>query len=52
MKPVKLIISAIGPYAGELPPIEFGDFEDLLTIRRPNPCYIPTLDANCELSFV
>ncbi len=28
MKPVKLIISAIGPYAGELPPIEFGDFEE------------------------
>ena len=24
---------------------EFGDFEDLLTFRRPNPCYIPTLDA-------
>ncbi len=28
MKPVKLIISAIGPYAGELPPIEFGAFEE------------------------
>ena len=28
MKPVKLIISAIGPYAGELPPIEFGTFEE------------------------
>ena len=24
---------------------EFGDVEDLLTFRRPNPCYIPTLDA-------
>ncbi len=28
MKPVKLIISAIGPYAGELPPIEFSAFEE------------------------
>mgnify|MGYP001033840755 CR=1 FL=1 len=28
MKPVKLIISAIGPYAGELPPIEFDAFEE------------------------
>lgn len=28
MKPVKLMISAIGPYAGELPPIEFGTFEE------------------------
>ena len=28
MKPVKLIISAIGPYAGRLPDIEFKDFED------------------------
>lgn len=28
MKPVKLIISAIGPYAEELPPIEFGAFEE------------------------
>ena len=26
MKPIKLIISAIGPYAGELPPIEFDTF--------------------------
>ena len=24
---------------------EFDDFEDLLTFRRPNPCYIPTLDV-------
>ena len=24
---------------------EFGDVEDLLTFRRPSPCYIPTLDA-------
>ena len=31
---------------------EFDDFEDLLTFRRPNPCYIPTLDAtfvSCHL---
>lgn len=28
MKPVKLIISAIGPYAGKLPEIEFGAFEE------------------------
>ena len=31
---------------------EFGDFEDLLTFRRPNPCYMPTLDAtfvSCHL---
>ena len=31
---------------------EFGDFEDLLTFRRPNPCFIPTLDAtimSCHL---
>ena len=28
MKPIKLIISAIGPYAGELPPIEFDAFEE------------------------
>lgn len=28
MKPTKLIISAIGPYAGELPPIEFDAFEE------------------------
>ncbi|MCM1288035.1 MAG: SMC family ATPase [Clostridium sp.] len=28
MKPIKLIISAIGPYAEELPPIEFGAFEE------------------------
>ncbi|MCM1187316.1 MAG: SMC family ATPase [Lachnoclostridium sp.] len=28
MKPIKLIISAIGPYAGELPPIEFDTFEE------------------------
>ncbi|MCM1083305.1 MAG: SMC family ATPase [Clostridium sp.] len=28
MKPIKLIISAIGPYAGELQPIEFGAFEE------------------------
>ena len=31
---------------------EFGDVEDLLTFRRPNPCYIPTLDAtfvSCHL---
>ena len=24
---------------------EFGEFEDLLTFRRPNPYYIRTLDA-------
>ena len=31
---------------------EFGNFEDLLTFRRPNPCYIPMLDAtivSCHL---
>ena len=31
---------------------EFGDVEDLLTFRRPNPCYIPTLDVtfvSCHL---
>ncbi len=28
MKPIKLIISAIGPYAGEIPAIEFGVFEE------------------------
>ena len=28
MKPIKLIISAIGPYAGQLPPIEFDAFEE------------------------
>ena len=28
MKPTKLIISAIGPYAGELPEIEFDAFEE------------------------
>ncbi len=28
MKPEKLIISAFGPYAGEMPPIEFGQFEE------------------------
>ncbi|MBD5455168.1 MAG: SMC family ATPase [Lachnospiraceae bacterium] len=28
MKPVRLIISAIGPYAGEVPPIEFDAFEE------------------------
>ena len=28
MKPIKLIISAFGPYAGELPPIEFDAFEE------------------------
>ena len=31
---------------------EFGDIKDLLTFRRPNPCYIPTLDAtivSCHL---
>ena len=31
---------------------DFGDLEDLLTFRRPNPCYIPTLDAtfvSCHL---
>lgn len=28
MKPIKLIISAIGPYAGKLPEIEFGAFEE------------------------
>lgn len=28
MKPIKLVISAIGPYAGELPAIEFDAFEE------------------------
>ena len=31
---------------------EFDDFEDLLTFRRPNPCYILTIDAtvvSCHL---
>ena len=28
MKPVKLIMSAFGPYAGEMPAIEFSQFED------------------------
>ena len=28
MKPIKLMISAIGPYAGELPEIEFSAFEE------------------------
>ena len=28
MKPIKLIISAIGPYAGKLPEIEFDTFEE------------------------
>ena len=28
MKPIKLIISAIGPYAGRVPDIEFSDFEE------------------------
>ena len=31
---------------------EFGDVEDSLTFRRPNPYYIPTLDAtfvSCHL---
>ena len=28
MKPVKLIISAIGPYAGKLPEIKFDAFEE------------------------
>ena len=28
MKPIKLKICAIGPYAGEVPDIEFSDFEE------------------------
>ena len=28
MKPIKLIMSAFGPYAGEMPAIEFSEFED------------------------
>ena len=28
MRPIRLIMSAFGPYAGEMPPIEFSDFED------------------------
>ena len=28
MKPIKLIMSAFGPYAGEVPAIEFSQFED------------------------
>ncbi len=28
MRPVKLIISALGPFAGEIPEIEFSDFEE------------------------
>ena len=34
---------------------KFGDVEDLLTSRRPNPCYMPTLDAtfvSCHLFVV
>ena len=36
MKPVKLIISAIGPYAGRIPDIEFVTFEEkgVFDIRR------------------
>ena len=36
-------------------PEEVDDFEDLLTFRRPNPCYIPMLDAtivSCHLFVV
>ena len=28
MKPIKLIVSAFGPYAGEMPPIDFTQFEE------------------------
>ena len=28
MKPIKLIMSAFGPYAGEMPAIDFTNFED------------------------
>ena len=28
MKPIKLIISAFGPYAGKMPEISFEDFEE------------------------
>ncbi len=28
MKPIKLIMSAFGPYAGKMPPIEFSQFEE------------------------
>lgn len=28
MKPIKLIMSAFGPYAGEMPPIDFTNFEE------------------------
>ena len=31
---------------------EFGDVEDLLTFRRPNPCYTYVRCDVCELSFV
>ena len=31
---------------------EFDDFEDLLTFRRPNPCYTYVRCDDCELSFV
>ena len=31
---------------------EFGDVEDLLTSRRPNPCYTYVRCDVCELSFV
>ena len=31
---------------------EFGDVEDLLTFRRPNPCYTYIRCGVCELSFV
>ena len=31
---------------------EFGDVEDLLTFRRPNPCYAYVRCDDCELSFV
>ena len=44
--------STIGRSHWRHEPEEFGDFEELLTFRRPNPCYILMLDAmfvSCHL---
>ena len=35
MKPIKLIISAIGPYAGEVPTIEFAAFGERHYMEPP-----------------
>ena len=50
MKPIRLIISAIGPYAGELPPIEFDAFEEkglLLISGDPGAGKTTIFDAIC-----